>query len=53
LEFGVQPLVELAKAKHLLPAHDLIKSLLAQAADFRSGVPGKDDLTLMVLERTE
>jgi sigma-B regulation protein RsbU (phosphoserine phosphatase) len=53
LEFGVQPLVEFAKAMHSLSAHELVHSLLAKAADFRSGAPGRDDLTLMVLERVD
>jgi sigma-B regulation protein RsbU (phosphoserine phosphatase) len=53
LEFGVRPVVELAKAMWSLPTHELVYPLPAKAADFRSGAPGRDDLTLMVIERVD
>jgi sigma-B regulation protein RsbU (phosphoserine phosphatase) len=53
LEFGVQPLLELARAMYSFPAQELVHSLVTKAADFRSGAPARDDLTLMVLERAE
>jgi phosphoserine phosphatase RsbU/P len=52
VEFGVQPLVDHVRARHSLPVQKLVSSLVSKAADFRAGAPGKDDLTLMVLEHT-
>ncbi|MBZ5497411.1 MAG: SpoIIE family protein phosphatase [Acidobacteriia bacterium] len=51
VEFGVQPLIELAKAQQALSARAMVRSFMARADEFRSGVPGGDDLTLMVIER--
>jgi phosphoserine phosphatase RsbU/P len=52
-EYGVEPLQELARARRDLPAHDLVRTAASQAREFRSGLPCKDDLTLMVLERRD
>jgi sigma-B regulation protein RsbU (phosphoserine phosphatase) len=50
IEFGVQPLIELAKTRQALSSDGLVRSLIAQAAEFRSNAPERDDLTLMVIE---
>jgi hypothetical protein len=34
-----------------LRAEELVRACWSKAADFRSGLPVKDDLTLMALER--
>jgi sigma-B regulation protein RsbU (phosphoserine phosphatase) len=52
-EFGVNPLIELMRTPQLLPARGFIHSCVSKALDFRSGLPAKDDLTLMLIERTE
>jgi sigma-B regulation protein RsbU (phosphoserine phosphatase) len=52
-ELGIQPLMEAAKARPAASARETVRSIMAQAAEFRSGVPGRDDQTVMVIERTE
>jgi phosphoserine phosphatase RsbU/P len=52
-EFGVNPLIEMMRELHLLSAQGFIHSCVSSAADFRSGFPAKDDLTLMVIEHIE
>jgi sigma-B regulation protein RsbU (phosphoserine phosphatase) len=50
-ELGVEPLIDLAKARRAASARDLVALCMARAAEFRVGVSGKDDLSLMVIER--
>jgi sigma-B regulation protein RsbU (phosphoserine phosphatase) len=50
-EFGVERIVELVQTRHSLSAQELVRSCVAKAADFCSGIPPHDDLTLMVIER--
>jgi sigma-B regulation protein RsbU (phosphoserine phosphatase) len=50
-EFGIEPLISLAKARRAASARDLVALCTARAAEFRVGVPRKDDLSLMVIER--
>jgi len=50
-EFGVQPIVEIMRRRRPLAAQELVHSCVAKVSAFRSGLPLKDDLTLMVLER--
>jgi phosphoserine phosphatase RsbU/P len=52
-EFGIRPLFEMMRSARELPAQLLIHSCLEQASVFRAGLPAKDDLTLMIVERTE
>jgi sigma-B regulation protein RsbU (phosphoserine phosphatase) len=52
-EFGVQPLIEMIKARPALSARGLVRSCVSKASDFRSGIPAQDDLTLMAIERIE
>jgi sigma-B regulation protein RsbU (phosphoserine phosphatase) len=52
-EFGVAPLIEMMRTPHLLSAQGFVRSCLAKAIDFRSGTPAGDDLTLMLIERTQ
>ncbi len=51
VEFGVQPLMEAAKRHRGLPARELVRAFTAKAEAFRSRMPGRDDLTLLVIER--
>jgi phosphoserine phosphatase RsbU/P len=53
VEFGVNPLIEIVRNRGARNADALMRACLAAAAAFRSGLPPKDDLTLMVLERVE
>ncbi len=50
-EFGVQRIAELAQEQDSMTAQELVRSFVSKAAGFRAGVPPKDDLTLMVIER--
>jgi phosphoserine phosphatase RsbU/P len=52
-EFGVKPLIEMMRTPHLLSAQGFVRSCVSKAFDFRSGLPARDDLTLMVIERIE
>jgi sigma-B regulation protein RsbU (phosphoserine phosphatase) len=52
-EFGVDPLIEIVRNRGTWNADALMRACLAEASAFRSGLPPKDDLTLMVLERIE
>lgn len=52
-EFGIQPLIDLAGMRRSGSARDLIRSCVENAAAFRSGIPNRDDLTLMVIDRIE
>jgi sigma-B regulation protein RsbU (phosphoserine phosphatase) len=50
-ELGVGPLIEMMRTSQALPAHEFMLACLSQASDFRAGIPARDDLTLMVIER--
>ena len=52
-EFGVQPLMEAAKRHRGSSARELVSAFTAKAEAFRSRAPGRDDLTLLVIERIE
>ena len=52
LELGVAPLIEIMQASQDRPVHEFMRSCLSQASRFRAGAPPRDDLTLMVIERT-
>jgi phosphoserine phosphatase RsbU/P len=52
-EFGVEPVIEIVRNRRTLPAGELVRACVANASAFRSGLPPKDDLTVMVLERME
>jgi phosphoserine phosphatase RsbU/P len=53
MEFGVQPLIDIVRNHPFLKAEALVRICVETASDFRSGLPPKDDLTAMVLERIE
>jgi sigma-B regulation protein RsbU (phosphoserine phosphatase) len=53
VELGIQPLMEAAKARPASSARETADAIMAQAAEFRSGVPSGDDQTVMVIERTD
>jgi phosphoserine phosphatase RsbU/P len=52
-EFGVRPLVEILRTRKSSSAEEIVHSCVAKASFFRSGLPPKDDLTVMALERIE
>jgi len=53
MEFGVQPLIDIVRNHPSLQAEGLVRRCVEKASDFRSGLPPKDDLTVMVLERID
>jgi sigma-B regulation protein RsbU (phosphoserine phosphatase) len=53
IEFGIQPLVEILRNRRVTTAGEIVGACVAEASVFRSGLPPKDDLTLMALERVE
>jgi sigma-B regulation protein RsbU (phosphoserine phosphatase) len=53
MEFGADPLIEILRNRKSRTAEEIVNACLAEAADYRSGLPPKDDLTLMVIERIE
>jgi sigma-B regulation protein RsbU (phosphoserine phosphatase) len=52
-EYGIDRLAGLLEERHELPVPDLIGACLDDLRAFRSGAPRTDDLTLMVIRRTE
>ena len=52
-ELGIQPIIDAAKAQPWSSARETVRSITAQAAQFRVGEAGRDDQTLMVIERFE
>lgn len=52
VEFGTQPIIDLAITGRNQQARDLVRAIAGKAREFRSGAPGRDDLTLLVIERT-
>jgi sigma-B regulation protein RsbU (phosphoserine phosphatase) len=52
-EFGVRPLVDLAKERRSCSAQELVKACVTRAADFRSRTSIRDDLSLMVIQRLD
>ena len=51
VELGVQPIADLLGLQPPLRAGELVRACVSKAAGFRSGLPAKDDLTLMAIER--
>ncbi len=51
-EFGIQPLIEIPRKFTIQSASELVQRAVKTAADFRAGAKPKDDLTLLVIERT-
>ena len=52
-EFGVQPLVDILRNRRLTTAEEIVDACVAKNSAFRSGLPPKDDLTLMAVERID
>jgi sigma-B regulation protein RsbU (phosphoserine phosphatase) len=52
-EFGMQRLVEIVRSRHSQTAEEIVHSCVSRLFDFRSGIPARDDLTIMAIERTE
>ncbi len=52
-EFGVQQITELLQMHSAGQARELVRLCASKAAEFRSGLSPKDDLTVMVIERCE
>jgi phosphoserine phosphatase RsbU/P len=52
-EFGVRQLADLVQTRHSLSAQELVRACVSKASAFRCGIPAKDDLTVMVIERIE
>jgi sigma-B regulation protein RsbU (phosphoserine phosphatase) len=52
-EFGSDPLVGILQSRESRTAEEIVSACIAKAAAHRSGLPPKDDLTLMVIERIE
>jgi len=52
-EYGIERIARLLEERHALPVPDLIGACLEDLRVFRSGAPRTDDLTLMVIRRTE
>jgi sigma-B regulation protein RsbU (phosphoserine phosphatase) len=52
-EFGVRPLVDILRRRQVATAGEIVSACVVNASAFRAGLPPKDDLTLMALERTE
>jgi len=50
-EFGVEQIAEFVRAQCSLPAPEFVNSCVSKVAGFRSGLPPRDDVTLMVIER--
>lgn len=50
-EYGAARLARLAAQRHPSPPRQLVSACLEDAASFRSGTRGHDDLTLMVIQR--
>ena len=52
-EFGVQPLVDILRNRRAETADEIVGACVAKASAFRSGLPPRDDLTVMAIERIE
>ena len=53
MELGTQPLVEIVQNRKSSAAGDIVRTCVARASAFRSGLPLKDDLTILALERIQ
>jgi len=51
-EYGAVRLTDLLRARHTLPARDLVAACRESVAAFRSGSPRLDDLTVMTIRRS-
>ncbi len=49
-EFGIQPLIEIVRNRGASSPQDLVRTCLEKVTGFRSGLPLRDDRTLMVLQ---
>jgi len=52
-ELGTKPFIEIMRNHPIQSASELVQLSVKTAADFRSGARPKDDLTLLVIERSE
>ncbi len=52
-EYGLERLAELLAARHALPPAAIASACLESVGSFRAGAPRADDVTLMVVRRTE
>jgi len=52
-ELGIEPLIEIVRNRQPSSVQDLVRTCVAKASSFRSGLPLKDDLTVMALERVD
>jgi sigma-B regulation protein RsbU (phosphoserine phosphatase) len=52
-ELGIQPLIDVVQKHPVRSAPELVRLSVQTAADFRAGARTNDDLTLLVIERTE
>jgi len=52
-EFGMQRLIEILQSRRSQTAEEIVHSCVSRLSDFRSGIPARDDLTIMAIERTE
>ena len=50
-EFGIEPMIEIVANRRPGSAQDIVHTCLEKVSAFRSGLPSKDDLTIMALER--
>jgi sigma-B regulation protein RsbU (phosphoserine phosphatase) len=50
-EFGIQPIIDIIGEHPSLRAEELVLACVEKASDFRTGLPPKDDLTVMAIER--
>lgn len=51
-EFGIERLIDIVGNREAQTADELVRACVAKTEEYRSGLPLKDDLTLMVIERS-
>ncbi|MEJ2109014.1 MAG: SpoIIE family protein phosphatase [Acidobacteriota bacterium] len=51
-EFGMESFVKTIQQHSIKSASELVKQSIKSATDFRGGIPARDDLTMLVLERS-
>ena len=51
-ELGIEPIIEISGKHSIQSASELVRLSVKKAADFRAGARTKDDLTLLVIERS-
>jgi phosphoserine phosphatase RsbU/P len=52
-EFGAQRLIEIVQGRSLETAEEVVRACVSRLSDFRAGIPARDDLTILAIERTE